>query len=82
MAQGVLPYKYEEESKPAGMTSLAGLPIYLDLASVLGVSDCIGAHVHVRKAGQGWTDEQAVLSRCCSTWPGETALMTSDFGKG
>ena len=62
MAQGVLPYKYEEESKPAGMTSLAGLPIYLDLASVLGVSDCIGAHVHVRKAGQGWTDEQAVLS--------------------
>lgn len=62
MAQGVLPYKYEEESKPAGMTSLAGLPIYLDLASVLGVSDRIGAHVHVRKAGQGWTDEQAVLS--------------------
>lgn len=62
MAQGVLPYKYEEESNEGGMTALAGLPIYLDLASVLGVSECIRAHVHVRESGQGWTDEQAVLS--------------------
>ena len=62
MAQGVLPYKYEEERSSTGMTALAGLPIYLDLASVLGVGDCIRAHVHVRKSGQGWTDEQAVLS--------------------
>ena len=62
MAQGVLPYKYEEERNHAGMTALAGLPIYLDLASVLGVGDCVRAHVHVRETGQGWTDEQAVLS--------------------
>jgi len=62
MAQGVLPYKYEEERTDRGMTALAGLPIYLDLASVLGVADFIRAHVHVRKSGQGWTDEQAVLS--------------------
>jgi hypothetical protein len=62
MAQGVLPYKYEEERTDGGMTALAGLPIYLDLACVLGVADCIRAHVHVRKSGQGWTDEQAVLS--------------------
>jgi len=44
------------------MTALAGLPIYLDLVSVLGVADCIGAHVHVRELDQGWTDEQAVVS--------------------
>ena len=62
MAQGVLPYKYEGERKQTGMTALAGLPIYLELASVLGVGDCIGAHIHVRESGQGWTDEQAVLS--------------------
>ena len=62
MAQGVLPYKYEGEKSVAGMTALAGLPIYLDLASVLGVGDCIRAHVHVRESGQGWTDEQSVLS--------------------
>jgi hypothetical protein len=62
MAQGILPYKYEEERSSRGMTALAGLPIYLDLASVLGVGDCIRAHVQVRKSGQGWTDEQFVLS--------------------
>src|SRR4030066_1159569 len=62
MAQGVLPYKYEEERRDGGMTALAGLPIYLDLASILGVADCIGAHVHVRESDQGWTDEQAIVS--------------------
>ena len=62
MAQGVLPYKYEGERNDGGMTALAGLPIYLDLASVLGVADSIRAHVHVRTSDQGWTDEQAILS--------------------
>lgn len=62
MAQGVLPYKYEEERAGGGMTALGGLPIYLDLASVLGLGDSIRAHVQVRGSGQGWTDEQAVLS--------------------
>lgn len=62
MAQGVLPYKYEEERNHAGMTAMVGLPIYLDLASVLGLGDCIRGNVHVRKSSQGWTDEQAVLS--------------------
>ena len=62
MAQGLLPYKYEEERTVGGMTAFAGLPIYLDLASVLGLGDSIRVHVHVRKSGQGWTDEQAVLS--------------------
>jgi hypothetical protein len=62
MAQGLLPYKYEEARDHAGMTALAGLPIYLDLASVLGIGDCIRAHLRVRESGQGWTDEQTVLS--------------------
>jgi hypothetical protein len=62
MAQGVLPYKYEEEKNYAGMTAMAGLPIYLDLASVLGMGECIRDHLHVRESDQGWTDEQAVVS--------------------
>ncbi len=62
MTQGVLPYKYEEERSDGGMTALAGLPIYMDLATALGLADCIRDHVHVRESGQGWTDEQAVLS--------------------
>jgi hypothetical protein len=35
MPQGVLPYKYEGEKTQSGMTTLEGLPVYLDLASVL-----------------------------------------------
>jgi Transposase DDE domain group 1 len=61
MAQGALPYKYEEEKNDSNMTSLAGLPVYLDLASVLGLGDHIRAHMHVRES-QGWTDEQMILS--------------------
>ena len=61
MPQGVLAYKYEEEKTDTGMTSLAGLPVYLDLASVLGLGDHVRAHMHVRES-QGWTDEQMILS--------------------
>jgi hypothetical protein len=60
MAQGVLAYKYEEDKTDAGLTALAGLPVYLDLASVLGLADHIRAHMHVKV--RGWTDEQIVTS--------------------
>ncbi len=61
MPQGVLPYKYEEEKSESGLTALAGLPVWLDLASVLGLSDHIHTHMQVRPT-QGWTDEQVILS--------------------
>ncbi len=35
MKQGALPFNYEEEKKDTGMTALAGLSIYLDLAHVV-----------------------------------------------
>lgn len=35
MVQGVLPFKYQEEPKGGGVTALAGLPTYLDLAHAL-----------------------------------------------
>ncbi len=60
MAQGFLPYKYEEEKTDAGLTALAGLPVYLDLASVLGLGDHIHSHMHVKI--RGWTDEQIIAS--------------------
>jgi hypothetical protein len=43
------------------MTALAGLPVYLDLASVLSLGDHIRAHMQVKQS-QGWTDEQMILS--------------------
>ncbi len=38
MAQGILPFKHETEKNIAGMTALAGLPLYPDLANVIGLS--------------------------------------------
>ena len=62
MAQGILPFKYETEKSATGMTSLAGLPVYLDLARAIGLHKSIKKHVKVRKGEQGWTDTQIVLS--------------------
>ncbi len=62
MAQGILPFKYEAEKATTGMTALAGLPMYLDLARIIGLSKSIQKHLKVREDGQGWTDSQVVLS--------------------
>ena len=62
MTQGVLPFKYEEEKKDSGMTALAGLPVYLDLAKVIGLSKSIQKHLKIRERSQGWTDSQVVSS--------------------
>jgi hypothetical protein len=53
MAQAVLPFKNEEESREGGMTALAGLPLYLDLANVVGLRDSIKRHVKVRGGRAG-----------------------------
>ncbi len=62
MAQGALPFKYEEQRQFGGMTALAGLPVYLDLAHVMGLSKSVGKHLSVRAGGRGWTDAQVVTS--------------------
>jgi hypothetical protein len=62
MAQGLLPFKYEEEKQTTGMTALAGLPVYLDLARKMGVSTSIQKHLTVREGSQGWTDSQIVMA--------------------
>ena len=62
MAQGALPFKYEEQLKGGGMTALAGLPVYLDLAHVMGVSKSVEKHLSVRASSRGWTDAQVVTS--------------------
>jgi hypothetical protein len=58
MSQGILGFKYEEEKHDTGMTSLAGLPVYLDLMHAMGLPELIGRHLKER----GWTDAQMVSS--------------------
>lgn len=44
------------------MTALGGLPVYLDLAHVLGLSESVDRHLKVRADGRGFTDSQMVMS--------------------
>jgi hypothetical protein len=64
MVQGVLPFNYEEEKNESGMTALRNLPVYLDLAQVMGVGESIERHFRIKQ--QGWTDKQILLSSDCS----------------
>jgi len=62
MAQKALPYAYEIEEGKSGLTSVGGLPTYLDLASATGLVGSIDKHLRIRTGEQGWTDRQIVLS--------------------
>jgi hypothetical protein len=61
LAQGVLGFQYEAEASGGGLTSLAGLPLYLDLIHASGLGAAIRQEVRVAGA-QGWLDIQMVLS--------------------
>jgi hypothetical protein len=57
LKQGVLPFRYECEPTESGMTALAGLPAYLELAIVSGLTDSIKLHPGMCAIKeQGWTD--------------------------
>ncbi len=61
VAQGVLGFRYGLERSNGGLTSLAGLALYLELIVACGLAAAIRQHVHV--AGhQGWLDLQMVLA--------------------
>jgi len=63
MSQGMLPFQYEAEPSSTGMTALAGLPVYVELAAASGLIDSIRRHMRVcAEQTQGWTDEQFVMS--------------------
>jgi hypothetical protein len=61
LPQGVPGFQYEAERPSTGVTSLAGLRLYLDLIHRSGVAAAI--HQHVQVAGrQDWLDIQMVLA--------------------
>lgn len=61
LSQGVLGFQYEAEASAGGLTSLAGLPLYLDLIHRTGLTAAIRQHVRLAGA-QGWLDVQMVLA--------------------
>src|SRR6202140_774605 len=61
LPQGVLGFQYEADRSSSGLTSLAGLPLYLDLIEGIGLGAAIRQHVHVA-GSQGWLGIQMVLA--------------------
>lgn len=63
MAQGVLPFQYQDQNRITGLTSFAGLPAYMDLAQAFGLRDSIYRHLGIRRQSkQGWSDHQIVMA--------------------
>jgi hypothetical protein len=63
ITQGVLPFRYEVEATGSGMTALAGLPAYLELGVVCGLTESIRRHMGVCAGRrQGWRDEQVLMT--------------------
>jgi|SRR5271155_5572774 len=61
MSQGALAFQYEAETRTSGVTSLGGLPVYLDLIKASGLAGAIGKYVRV-SGDQGWLDIQMILA--------------------
>jgi hypothetical protein len=61
LPQGVLGFQYEADRSGGGLTSLAGLPLYLDLVEAIGLGSAIRQTVRVAGT-QGWLDIQMVLA--------------------
>jgi len=62
VTQGVLPFRYKCEPTGSSMTVLAGLPPYLELAVVSGLTDSIQRRLRACfDQKQRWTDAQIVM---------------------
>ena len=56
MAQGVLPFKYEEEKKDFGSTALCGSLLFLDLLYKMGFFKIVRDNLRAKEDRQGWGD--------------------------
>jgi len=54
------PIQYEHEKNASGMTSLAGLPLYIELAHLSGLISAIDQQLTTKR--QGWLDTEILLS--------------------
>ncbi|MAE70086.1 MAG: hypothetical protein CME06_06415 [Gemmatimonadetes bacterium] len=64
VAQGVLPFESVPETSKTTLTGLAGLPVYLDLAAVIGLRESIERHV----------DPVVTPSMTCGSWKATRVL--------
>jgi len=62
MPQGVTPFHYEEDNSNSNITGLAGLPVYMDLLTKIGLSEIIGRHLHLRTKKNSWSDADEITA--------------------
>lgn len=55
MAQGVLPFQYQEDPSKTGLTAFAGLFLYLDLFLACDLRAIVQCHLGFLDGEQGWT---------------------------
>jgi len=87
MPQGILPFQYENERNAVGITGLAGLPLYLDLAQVAKLQQIIERQLGQLGPRQGWTATQHILSVVLLNLAGgdcvdDLELLNNDAGFG
>jgi hypothetical protein len=61
MAQGVLPFKYEEEKKNFFTTALGGSLLFLDLLQKMSFFKIVRDNLRAKEARQGWGDLQFLI---------------------
>lgn len=63
MTQSVLPFKYESDKSKTQITSLGGLPLYLELIHVINLRKMIQKHIGVRKNKfDGYSDTHIITT--------------------
>ena len=85
MAQGVLPFKYEEEKKNFCTTAMGGLLLFLDLVQKMSFFKIVRANLRAKEGKQGWSDFQfliclILLNLCGGDCVDDVKLMEGDGG--
>lgn len=85
MAQGVLPFKYEEEKKKFCTTAMGGLLLFLDLLKKMSFFKIVRANLRAKEGKQGWSDFQfliclILLNLCGGDCVDDVKLMEGDGG--
>lgn len=62
MAQGILPFQYKKERCRIGVTGLAGLPLYLELASAAKLQQLVERYFGHLGPLQGWSTVQHIFA--------------------
>ncbi len=62
MTQNLLPIKVKNDGYLSGLTSLAGMLVYLELMWACRLRDSIERNVQARSGGQGWTDSEICIA--------------------